>query len=689
MFKMNKKRDFYSLIGLFILIALSINNLDIISSEDNSEENKINLAYSCLNEKVNIKTCNALSIEEKIFVSLAIGKCEEEINNSSKNNECWPKTNCNIKNTAQSIIALNKNNIETEKAENWLVSKKLSPSEIVWYLQIESPKKTNCKIKYYGNEYPVIIGEDKKLNSGAGNCLTLNSDSYWLEIDNNCYDQTFEISCDESFLTNLLFKKQNSPIIYVLEDTHSSSPNGKTKESVNFSCFSTGSSCDYEGTLWASLALANVNKPIKEYLPYLISAKDENQQFIPESFLYILTGYSEFKNELLLKQKSNQYWDESGNDLYDTALALYPFPYSNLLEKTNSINWLLEIQGKNGCWRDSIRDTAFLLYSIWPTDFYFEEDPNNGEEEQSYCGDGICDSDENCSNCEIDCGNCEEESYCGDGICDSDENCSNCEIDCGNCEEEGENWWEEDEEGGWWEEETIDCVEAGYFCVPAIECKGNILLEYSCDGSYKCCDTKPEEEKCVEQGGEICNSNQECIGGTIIGAGDLEYGQICCYGGSCEEPVEYEESECEEYGGICRISCYDYENEGDYECDVINDVCCFKKQEKIEDKNDLWIWILIILIILVIIAIIFRNKLKPFWFRLTSKFKKSPPKKPGMNNNQLMPPPTNVFQGRNRPPRRILPPNSNPRQMRPPFNSPPRRNKEVDNVLKKLKEMGE
>ncbi len=53
----------------------------------------------------------------------------------------------------------------------------------------------------------------------------------------------------------------------------------------------------------------------------------------------------------------------------------------------------------------------------------------------SYCGDGTCDSDETCSNCEVDCGECEEDSYCGDGTCDSDETCSNCEVDCGECEE--------------------------------------------------------------------------------------------------------------------------------------------------------------------------------------------------------------------------------------------------------------
>ena len=33
----------------------------------------------------------------------------------------------------------------------------------------------------------------------------------------------------------------------------------------------------------------------------------------------------------------------------------------------------------------------------------------------SYCGDGVCDADEDCSSCEADCGACDP--VCGDGIC--------------------------------------------------------------------------------------------------------------------------------------------------------------------------------------------------------------------------------------------------------------------------------
>jgi hypothetical protein len=49
----------------------------------------------------------------------------------------------------------------------------------------------------------------------------------------------------------------------------------------------------------------------------------------------------------------------------------------------------------------------------------------------SACGDGTCDTDENCSTCPDDCGTCGAE--CGNGTCESGEDCSTCPGDCGTC----------------------------------------------------------------------------------------------------------------------------------------------------------------------------------------------------------------------------------------------------------------
>jgi hypothetical protein len=65
----------------------------------------------------------------------------------------------------------------------------------------------------------------------------------------------------------------------------------------------------------------------------------------------------------------------------------------------------------------------------------WNEDCNNCNEDCGacplFCGDGTCNEDENCNSCSDDCGECE--TYCGDNTCDSDENCNLCAQDCGEC----------------------------------------------------------------------------------------------------------------------------------------------------------------------------------------------------------------------------------------------------------------
>ena len=99
-------------------------------------------------------------------------------------------------------------------------------------------------------------------------------------------------------------------------------------------------------------------------MPYLFTMEEENQEYLPEAFLYLLTGQDEYKNTLLLRQQAGKYWETTGDKFYDSAVALYPI--TDAIEKTNTQNWLLEIQEKDGCFPTTIRNNAFLLASIWP-----------------------------------------------------------------------------------------------------------------------------------------------------------------------------------------------------------------------------------------------------------------------------------------------------------------------------------
>ncbi len=554
----------------------------------------VDKAYDCLEDKIAEKECDKLSVTEKIFSSLAVGKCSSQLRADAKNGECWPEANCNIKTTAQAVLAL-----ETSAAKDWLLEQKGNPSEVIWYLQMEPSSESTCDINYDGKEYSVEIGEDKKIDSAAGDCLALSSSKYWLEIDSDCYEEEFEISCDESFITNLLFRSDTSSTIHVSEKTSFSTGGETTTEEVNSFCFMDGDICDYEGSLWAALALDSIGEEVNSYMPYLITGIDDNKKYFPEVFLYALTGYADFNNKIISKQSSNGYWLISGDKYYDTALALYPFIYKTFSEKEEAMVWLLDEQENDGCWNaGNILDTAFILHSVWTK-----------------------------------------------------------EISSGGS----------------------TCSSVGSYCMSSASCDdaGGNILDYACSGFSVCCDAQETQETCEEAGGKKCDVGERCTGSTLEKLDTYN----CCFD-ECEELETADE--CLSFGGICELAeCEEgYARSYDYKCDDSRDVCCMEADKP---GPNLLFWILIILVILVALAIVFREKLKAFWFRIKSKFRKSPPPRrgpgPGFPHIPSTTPRRRVM------PRRIMPAAHRPAP-RPAPRKPVKTSSELDDVLKKLKDMG-
>ncbi|MEJ2268029.1 MAG: hypothetical protein P8X70_03065, partial [Nanoarchaeota archaeon] len=109
------------------------------------------------------------------------------------------------------------------------------------------------------------------------------------------------------------------------------------------------------------------------------------------------------------------------------------------------------------------------------------------------------------------------------------------------------------------------------------------------------------------------------------------------------------------------------EEKANYECPS-GDVCCVEKTQK--KKSYWWIWVLVILIILAVLGIIFKDKLRPLWFKIKSKFpkiKKGPKgPKPSMK-------------------RPIMPQQRRPLPPRKPVGKP---KSDMEDVLKKLRDMG-
>ena len=590
--------------GLLILITfILILSVGIVVAQTDDEKDKVDAAYSCLRDKVVGKCDSISSLEDLSFSLLALGECKSELNSKKSNDNCWPSTGCKLKDTALAILALDRVKADTSDPEKWLLSQKKIPEELVWYLEIDPREAAACEITYGSTDVTVNIGEDKKIDSDAGSCLTLVQENYWLEIDDSCYGENFTVRCNKDFLTALIYKKQGGDTVYVSSETKSASADGKTQHKVNSYCFKQGTSCDYEGSLWTTFALSKTNNDISGYLPYLMAMADEseNDKYLPSAFLLLITDYYEYMTTLVNKQKIEGYWQttSTSDKYYDTALALHALYELNVQQAENAKTYLLGTQGDNGCWKDNIKDTAFILFAAWPRD-----------------------------------------------------------VGTGN--------------GG----DIPDCEEYKHSCESQLDCdEADVLDSFYCHTGV-CCEVASEEKTCEERAGEICKSGEECSGTTVTDADNKK----CCLG-TCTTPSI---NTCESKGYYCRASCYDSEEEQESytsSCDS-GDFCCGEKPPK---PGYLWIIILlIILIILVVLAIIFRNQLKIWLFRIKNKFKRGPAPSRAIRPGPGFPPAPPGYPNRMMP-RMILP--QQRAQARPVPRARSKTDRELEETLKKLKEM--
>ncbi|HVY01550.1 MAG TPA: hypothetical protein VHA12_02185 [Candidatus Nanoarchaeia archaeon] len=641
------KKSFILVCFLALTIILG---LGAVSAKFATEQAAVSAGYQCLYGQIENKS--ALGFDEAVYTSLAVGfnNISNNTFNSKKSTteDCWPNNGCTLKETAQVGIVYDFWGRNTTTIKDWISSKNSSATGIEWFLEtdIENQLPATCTIRedVDGSSVATInIGSDQKLSGNPGSCFTFARSDYLMKFNDNCIDKNFVISCSEEFLTTTIYKKSTSETYYVNSDSHTASAEGTTEEKVSAKCFKgSANSCDYEGSLWASLALQQFGIDVTPYMPYLIAFSDEdvNKKILPSAFLYMLTESSDAYSELTQAQQQNKYWraDPNNSRLYDTSLAMMALQGSSAQELTRAKSYVLEVQENNGCWNSkNVRDTAFILYSAWPQN-------------------GLPNFNNN------------------DGTTGSSGTTRIPPIKVNNTNSTGKS----------------ACELGGYSCTSAFSCldAGGVLKSgYSCTGRLECCTVKPAaQETCKMQEGTLCAVSQRCEGRS----GAASDGS-CCFGTCVNIQSEQDLNECETQGfGLCQASCGTDEYDTGNSCSTPGYLCCTSSGANQESSSMTWVWILLLLILIVLaaLAIFYKDKIKLWWFKMQNK--KQPPRPGASAEMNTLPRRPAQFGGFSpRPvmtPRPGMPIRPMPGAVKP---KPTARDKEMEDTLKKLKEMSE
>jgi len=372
---------------LFLIVAfLFCSVLIIAQTAQETQSGEIDKAYTCFENELKDNCGGTKSTKQNAFNLLASAydsslqsDCRQALKEKLKT-DCWGETetgSCNIKSTALATLALDYVGEDTDKYQDWLLTKKIKDTGLTWFLEIDANNKTACTI----NGATITLEDDKKISGNPPQGLVKAYNNYWFEIKD--LEKNYSISCDKDFVTALVYQKPGSSVYHISSQTQTASQFDTLTEKVNAYCFGTANICDYEGTLWATLTLAKIGEDTTPFLPYIVSMADktDHKQYLPAAFIYILTTSDDYYDELISAQKSNSYWDESRNKFYDTALAL--FALSDLASDNGdrAKRYLISTQNTNGCWSS---DTAFILHAVWPKTSVAS---SGGGSSLSYCGD--------------------------------------------------------------------------------------------------------------------------------------------------------------------------------------------------------------------------------------------------------------------------------------------------------------
>ncbi|MAG47819.1 hypothetical protein CL617_04390 [archaeon] len=344
-----------------ILLALLI-IIPIVSSQSNQDslnwiQTNINWQDDSIHDTVfSISSLNLNSIETNTPSNILLQRQD-----SQSTEECYPKGNCNVKDTALSLLFLNQIWKDNNKTLTWLASAQTkAPVSGSWLIQIVSSKNGTCVIEHKGKNinHTISIDENNKIQP-------FNVD--WLDIERDLQTsltnpvEFLSVDCSNLKSSNVLIsllRRSGSEIHIVQQENRD-----KAILEVNNACypFSKGGQCDLDSTFLASWALHKTSAKLVT-VPYL---EDNAQTNLHNAILYQITANPRYETKLSDNVNTDGFWD----DVYTTSFVINSLqsraPNTQLL--SNAKSWL-DTQKDNstnrGSFNANLRDTSAATYLV-------------------------------------------------------------------------------------------------------------------------------------------------------------------------------------------------------------------------------------------------------------------------------------------------------------------------------------
>ena len=325
--------------------TLKISNL--ITNQENSF-NSLNLEKNFTIYSMNkgfdyINSNDCTNVEECSLAILALNKKYDLTNKLQKLNSfkdekgCFPRGNCNIKETSLAHLAHKTTGIIQNDVKTWLEGAINSFSVGDFIIEIESKNQGNCIID--GQSKSILIGNNTFDITPKNNLI----------IDCSQLQDTPNIKLIHGYISNKVYLSEISSKTanFALNNDQCFGKNYKTQ-------------CDFESTAFAFWALG---KSSNEYIKNNYNKKST----LDNSFNFKISGDETSKN-WLISNYNNGYWSTS--TLYqDNTPNIYAtsFAYLFLNDKTyyEAINKKIKTLQSDDGMIESYKNTALALYSLY------------------------------------------------------------------------------------------------------------------------------------------------------------------------------------------------------------------------------------------------------------------------------------------------------------------------------------